>query len=100
MLAFLAVLGFVSANTTADGSIIGGFFAVLALGGFVLAWYLYRNFQSAKSRSLVAYQADLRKFEQAIQKWDRLWYCEKCDRVFDPASRQHAASLDAQSLLT
>ena len=45
------------------------------------------------------HQDELKHWEQSMGNWDRLFYCPKCDRVFDPETSRYAPVTQIGQLL-
>lgn len=83
---FIFLFTFLACSTTAIGAATGagmGWFLFL-LGVALLTWWLVR-----KTRATAAARRDVvdeayPRWQKAYQRWDRLYYCQVCDRQFIP----------------
>lgn len=60
-------------------------FGVAATGG---VWYLLYNSEAESHRTA------LHRWDAAMAVWESLYYCPKCDHVFDPLSVRACRSND------
>lgn len=71
--------------------------ALVAAG--VAAWAGYYLTQGQLERKRAIYEQNHVKWQYAMQNWDRLYYCPKCDQTQDPVRRLITPSSSTISLI-
>jgi hypothetical protein len=76
----MIVIGLLLSTVTATGHTVIFWGVILAVAGHVLYLQGMQKFQQQSA----AYQS-------YMEAWQRAYYCQRCDCVFDPATRRSAA---------
>lgn len=92
VICFMILVASIGAKSFAAASISGGIF-VLFLVFMVWAYLQDRN---QEGKYVVEHQHAMQRWQVAIQNWEKLYYCGKCDHVHDAVSRRAVppASID------
>ena len=67
--------------------------AGLTIGVFIYFVYLRRRYQSTEYPTLKA------AWDKAIERWDRLYYCDRDDIVFDPETNETCSKKDVKQFV-
>lgn len=79
---------------------VAGIIAVLVGIAFIgLGVHLQREAQSWSGRVTLENQQRRAHWERMMYIWDRLYYCPRCDSVYDPSNRQATPARGLQSYL-
>jgi hypothetical protein len=65
----------------------------------LLALIVRPSYLADKNRLAAEFQASHANWLRWMTTWDRLFYCRKCDSVYDPVTGRHAPSMQMPSLL-
>ena len=71
------------------------------VAAFLVRW-LWRTYAAMKERYRQACrdaERQVPQWKQAVARWEALYYCHRCDHVFDPNTGRSAAAQDMKSLL-
>lgn len=92
-IAAVAFLGFIALCSAIVSPIAWLFVAGCAVGLFALV----QGFRRESIRNQLQYQMDFQRFSIATQRWEALFYCRRCDHVFNlttgeqcPSAMMHA----------
>jgi len=74
--------------------------AVLGTIVFVVAFIYLINFdKNKKAKDIVKYEKEKPKWDKAMSKWNRIYYCHKHDIVFDPESGESCSPSGLKNFL-
>jgi len=66
----------------------GGMFMVFAIPAGIIGTVIYKVSSAARKKKLVQVQADMPRWENAVERWNRLYYCFRDDNVFIPSENR------------
>jgi hypothetical protein len=86
-------------NIGGEGGSLAGGILMLAIAGLVgLAVYALATAHSTP-KARAQREEELARWHTAMVRWDRLFYCPRCDRVYNPRSGDHYPAHQMAALL-
>ena len=67
--------------------------AVLTIGGSIYFLYKYRRYKSSE------YPTQKAAWDKAMERWNRLYYCNRDDIVFDPETNETCSKKDVKQFV-
>ncbi len=88
-------------------ALLTAWFLTQSIGGFVLVWFILsgvysqvrKPLQRAYERRVKQSKVDKAAWEKAMKVWNSLYYCSRCDSVYNPETGQSAPVNEMRTLL-
>jgi hypothetical protein len=96
----IALWGFalLSPGEGAEAHLAGGILALAFAGLILLGVYVLATAHKTP-RAVEEHRVRDEAWLRAMERWDALFYCPRCDQVYNPRSRRHVPSHGIASLL-
>lgn len=92
---FLLIVAFLAQRLPVIQVIIG----LLAVACSLAGWREWAAVSRGLKERQVEWEADMDAWQTSLQRWGQLFYCGRCDQVYDPNTGRHAPPVWVRSLL-